>query len=214
MYLGVKSMSIIDKTIFKLILLLLLACANTSLQGQDSKGLNENRHRIGFIMGYGDQGIGQLFRLDVGYRYEVYFYQFQYYYSIKSRQKWSFELLLQPQFNTTKIPQVDDLSAEVYGYEFGLNVGILVRRNIFNDHIGVYGLISLGPHYISNAPQRQSKGFIFSDNVMGGVHVRIAKDTYLDLRGGLRHISNAGLSRPNGGMNTIVLSAGVMIALK
>lgn len=195
------------------ILFLCLVFCFTSLSGQEDKELNESRHKIGFVTGYGDQGLGKFLNFAVNYRYEVHFYQLQYYYSILNKPKWNLELLAQPQFNTTKLASLDDLPGDVSGYEFGLNLGVLVRRNLFNDIMSVYSGISVGPHYISKTPLRQAKGFNFSDNILAGVNVRIAKTTYLDLRCGFRHMSNGGFNRPNGGINNIVLSAGVMIVL-
>jgi lipid A 3-O-deacylase PagL len=184
-----------------------------SVFAQTGKTLAESRHKIGFVAGYGNQNFGQFLSLDVNYTYHVYFYQFQYYYSLLSKPKWSLELLIQPQFNTTNFRHKDDLPGEQNGYEFGINAGLLVRKNLFNDYLSVYTSIGVGPHYISQGLERQVKGFLFSNSVIAGVNVRITKNTYLDLRGGFRHISNAGIERPNGGVNTITLSAGFFITL-
>ena len=77
----------------------------------------------------------------------------------------------------------------------------------------LYGLISSGPHYVSGTPERQADGFIFSDNLLLGLNVKLFEKIYLDLRSGFRHISNAGLNHPNGGVNDLVLNGGVFINL-
>ncbi|MBM3441042.1 MAG: acyloxyacyl hydrolase, partial [Bacteroidetes bacterium] len=62
-------------------------------------------------------------------------------------------------------------------------------------------------------PTRQARGFIFSDNAFGGVNLKCAKHTWIDLRIGFRHISNAGLREPNGGVNNLMLSGGFIFDL-
>ena len=54
--------------------------------------------------------------------------------------------------------------------------------------------------------------------VLGGVinsnnTLPILENLFFDFRSGFRHISNAGLNHPNGGVNDLVLSGGVFINL-
>jgi hypothetical protein len=70
-------------------------------------------------------------------------------------------------------------------------------------------MIGTGPHYISARLSGLAKGFIFSDNIFAGVMQEIKGNTMLNLQLGISHISNAGLKRPNGGMNTHNLLIGI-----
>ncbi|MBN2480282.1 MAG: acyloxyacyl hydrolase [Bacteroidales bacterium] len=174
------------------------------------------RHKIGFQCGFGDQNwkLGLIdLSIDVSYTYEVYFLQLQYYYSLLSKEYWGIDFLFQPQYNIVRLKIPDDSYFKENGFESGLNCGIVVRRNLLYNRLSVYALISSGPHYISNAPVRQANGFIFSDNVSLGVNYRINDKIYLDFRPGFRHVSNAGIRRPNGGINTHTYTAGLLIIL-
>ncbi len=161
-----------------------------------------NKHKIGFVSSYGSQDF-----INVSYNYRVSFFQAQYYYTLLQKKTWSLEVLLQPQYNTTRYQQ-DNTKNHRNGYEAGVNAGLLVRKDIIKDDLNAYVFLSSGPHYVSGTPNRQAPGFIFSDNLALGLNTRIAPGLYLDLRSGFRHISNAGLKEPNAGVNNFVFSAG------
>ncbi len=170
--------------------------------------LNSSKHRVGGVVGVGNQ-----LWLDVDYHYGVNFYQLQYYRSVLGRESWSLDILFQPQYNRTKYRPVDNIPHKNDGFELGLNVGLLIRKNLMDDFISIYSLVSLGPHYVSGTPKRQADGFIFSDNLFVGFNIMLYENIYLDIRPGFRHISNAGLKRPNGGVNNAVISAGILVNL-
>lgn len=171
---------------------------------QDSMMFNGKRHKAGFIAGYGGQ-----FAIHVPYDYKVCYLQGQYNYSVVLKRTWSFEILLQPQFNLTNYRYVNDSSERSRGFEYGLNVAVLFRKNFWNDLFGCYIFIGTGPHFVSGVPRRQTEGFIFSDNLFIGLTLKLSENLYLDIRPGFRHISNAGIENPNGGVNTSVISGGV-----
>ena len=175
-------------------------------QGSLLKG---NRHKWGFDLGYGDQS-----GLDVDYFYEVYLFQYQYYFTLLGKEKWALEIITQPQFNLSRFNEFNDSPTITRGHEFGLNAGLLVRGIFLSDLLSPYLFISTGPHYISGVPERQSPGFIFSDNLFSGLSIRLQESFYLDLRFGFRHISNAGLKNPNGGINTFVVNIGFLSLLQ
>lgn len=176
--------------------------------GQNEKDISLPRHKIGFIYGQGDQSL-----LNVKYRYRVKFFQFQYFYVLKQKPNWSIDLLVQPQFNMTRFRYQDNIQLESNGYEYGVNFGILLRKNMYKDILSSYASISFGPHYVSGAPSRQTSGFIFSDNVFIGLTVKLDKNIYFDLRPGFRHISNANLVKPNRGVNNMMISGGIIVNL-
>jgi hypothetical protein len=174
-----------------------------NVTAQESLLVGASKHKIGFISGYGDQSF-----LDVNYYYHIVFFEGQYSFSVLKKSNWGLEILTQPQYNITSMKNNDNASDLVKGYEFGLNTGLLIRRNFLSDKLSLYSCVSIGPHYVSDVPDRQSEGFIFSDNFFIGMNALIYNNLYLDLRSGVRHISNASLKQPNGGVNNSVFKGG------
>ena len=227
------------KNIIYLTLVITLFFVNiNALSAQENNLFNNSKHRIGFITGFGGQNVNQLFSdinerdamkirdyliskginpdelgLNVKYSYKVSFFQLQYYWAFLRRETWGLDLLIQPQYNLTRYRHIDNVPDELNGFELGVNTGLLIRKNILKDFLSIYVFISSGPHYVSGTPQRQSKGFIFSDNLFIGLNVKLFKNTYLDLRPGFRHISNASLTHTNGGLNDFVISGGILVNL-
>jgi hypothetical protein len=186
-----------------------------SLFFRSSKGSNGSRfklyrarHKLGFITGYGNEK-----KFDVMYTYEILFFQFQYYYSLLKKKGWGVEVLLQPQYNITKYKNGFLDEEKKKGHEFGLNMGFLIRKNVVQEFLSSYLIISAGPHYVSGIPERQADGFIFSDNFFAGVSIKVFKSVYLDIRGGFRHISNAGFEKPNKGINSLIINGGFFLLL-
>ncbi len=165
-----------------------------------------NRHKWGFDFGYGTQS-----GLDVNYFYEVYLFQYQYYFTLLEKGKWALEIIAQPQFNLSRFKYDNDSPTINSGHEYGLNAGLLIRGNFERDLLRPYLFISTGPHHVSGAPERQTPGFIFSDNLFSGLSIRLNESFFLDLRFGFRHISNAGIKNPNGGVNTFVFNIGFLV---
>lgn len=188
-----------------LLLLFLLCGANLSIsfaQGDHVKALSPAR-QIGFQLGYGSHHL-----LNIDYDYRVSFFQVQYFRSLMRKPKWAIEVLVQPQFNVSRYRFSVTEPALRWGREFGLNAGILGRRIFSEGRYSIYLCLSAGPHYVSGAPRRQSSGFIFSDNLFAGLQAQIKRGCYLDVRIGGRHISNANLETPNGGVNSLFGSLG------
>jgi hypothetical protein len=184
--------------------LLLFAFVSTffavNLFGQDTL-FNGRKHKIAFATGNGFQYVGQLtgsnshsIALNADYYYQVKFYQLQY-----SIAKY-------------KMYPHDDTKDYLTGYEYGLNLGLLVRKNISKDLLSFYLSLSTGPHYAFGTPHRQANGFLFSNNLCAGIDLRVYKTLYFDLRPGFRHISNAKLRVPNAGLNDITLTEGFFVA--
>jgi len=179
-----------------------------SLTAQDAVKRDIPKHRLGLISGYGSQRY-----LNVRYKYEVVFFQLQYYRAFINQKTWGLDILIQPQYNLSGFRQVDTIPVLTKGFEFGLNAGIRVYKSLIKDCMKMYALISSGPHYMSGTPQRMAAGFTFSDNFMAGLNIRLSKKYYLDLRTGFRHMSNAGLNSPNGGIHSLVVSGGILVDL-
>lgn len=105
----------------------------------------------------------------------------------------------EPQFNFVKAGSTPDGSLD---YEFGMNLGIRNYVKI-NEGFYFYQMLGSGPHYISAEVGRQANGFIFSDNLALGTFLRLTKkNLFLNFQYVQRHISNANLKSPNGGVNS------------
>ncbi len=191
----------------KAFLSILLTAMAISCMAQIS-GCQQRGQRIGFDIGYGFQN-----GLPVPYYYDVVLFQFNYYFTLFERGSFSVELIPKPQFNISKYKVTNNSSKEESGFEFGLNIGFSARKSFQRDNMALYLLIGFGPHYVSGVPKRQAKGFIFSDNIVAGADLKMTDRLRFDMAGGIRHISNAGLKRPNGGVNNIILYTGFIYLL-
>ena len=181
-----------------------------SLIAQIDPPLSESENKLGFMYGYGTQ---ESLGLGADYQYDVIFFQAQFYRTLKKWRKTGLELLVQPQFNRTSFIFGENQFQNIQGYEIGVNVGFLLRHYLADQLLSVYMLISTGPHYASILPYSQANGFIFSDNLFMGITIKLNEKSYLDIRPGIRHLSNAGFKKPNGGINSVIISGGLMVAL-
>lgn len=132
--------------------------------------------------------------------YQVYYMMGDYSRSFKVPRKKDFlAWYAEPQFNLVKAGSTPRGGMD---YEFGLNLGIRNYVKI-NDGFYFYQMLGSGPHYISAEVGRQANGFIFSDNLALGAFLRVnSRGLFLNLQYVQRHISNAGLKDPNGGVNS------------
>ena len=200
------------KNIFNklLIIIALLTISFESSKAQSDSSKSNSKHKIGFVSGVGFQ---KLLGVDLGHNYKVNQYLAQYYYTLKRNTTWDWEIIVQPQYNASRFKLTDTSKTEIKAFEFGANAGILIRKHIIKNTLSAYAFLSSGPHYVSDVPPRQAKGFIFSDNLFGGLNLKVFKSIFLDLRFGIRHISNANLKSPNGGVNTFAVNGGIVINL-
>ena len=128
---------------------------------------------------------------------------------------WQLDYLIQPQFNTVSFSEtgMGMRRGVIKTFEVGVNAGLIVLKSVINideyRNIKMYALGSLGPHYIGASPSRQAKGFLFSDNLRVGLRIPVSSFIILDLRTGIRHLSNASLKAPNGGLDDVMFGAGI-----
>ena len=110
-------------------------------------------------------------------------------------------------------PQVNLVMGASKDFEGGINVGFKYMYPL-TGRVYPYLLIGAGPHFITVKTNQQSNGFIFSDNFGAGIYVFTAPTTALEfgLRG--RHLSNAQLREPNGGINSLLVYLGVKVFLR
>jgi len=95
-------------------------------------------------------------------------------------------------------------------YEFGLNVRLSLNFSL-SSHDLLSAKIGSGPHYFTAETRRQTKGFIFSDYFLAtytrGFMIS-GKMFAVEFEFGYRHISNANLYNPNGGISNFVVGFG------
>jgi hypothetical protein len=164
---------------------------------------------IGLKTGYGFQdGLKEL------HPYQVVFLQLFSQHMLVKRNYWTIQIVPQPQVNITRFIHDKMTYFEDQGYEFGLNMGFLFSRMVRQGDIYIFVLVGTGPHYISGAPKYQSPGLIFSDNFVTGMDAKLSEKMYLRISGGFRHISNAGLKRPNRGVNNWMISKGIYFKIQ
>ncbi len=102
-------------------------------------------------------------------------------------------LYVEPQINPAFNPETD--------IEIGVGVGLKYMHPV-TEKISAYIFGSMGPHYITVKITDQANGFIFSDTIGAGISFFLTEKSSLNLEYRFRHISNASLQDPNGGINT------------
>ena len=173
--------------------ILILFCS--ILNAQNNQGTENQKHfkTIGAVVGWGNS-------FSENTDYKVYYIIADYSNSFKApKKKDFFSWYAEPQFNFVKAASTPKGGID---YEFGLNLGIRNYVKI-NDGVYFYQMLGSGPHYVSAEIGRQANGFIFSDNLAIGTFLRLnKKNLFLNFQYVQRHISNAGLKDPNGGVNS------------
>ncbi len=168
--------------------LLFLAFSAVRVSAQSSYGFQLVR---GAITGYSK----------VNYRYTPTILQFESFSPVRK----NLDFVVQRQLNFATF---EDTAVTQTAWEAGLNVGVMLHGTV-GGVLKVYALGSTGPHYVSDTPKRQAQGFIFSDNFRTGILVPVTQNFGLDLCAGIRHVSNAGLKRPNKGLDNIMVGLGL-----
>ena len=115
-------------------------------------------------------------------------------------------LYVTPQFDP--VLPMEGFDPNKFLFEGGVNLGVAYEYYIPNAAILFFGG-SIGPHYINIETNRQANGFIFSDNIFAGVHQILSSKWMMTYQGKFRHISNAGLQHPNGGINNWFVGMGL-----
>jgi len=98
-------------------------------------------------------------------------------------------------------PQINPVFDRETDIEFGVGVGLKYMHPI-TDSVGAYLFGSVGPHYISVKTSDQADGFIFADTVGAGLSFFLTEKSAINVEYRLRHMSNAGMEKPNGGIDT------------
>lgn len=203
-----------------IIIIILLVLSTKLTHAQSNEDSNPLGIRMGLHYGYG------MNLTNDNYNFEVNFFKIQIYKPL-IQAKFDLELLFQPEYNRAHhqllnesfIPLSDPDYLEKRDLfttrrpinEYALNIGMLTRYHL-SEKVSVYILGSIGPLIADAETERQAKGFAFTDNIMLGMSFRF-KHLVLDIRPGLRHVSNADIQLPNAGHNTTNLEIGLSYKL-
>ncbi|MEZ2413320.1 acyloxyacyl hydrolase [Muriicola sp. E247] len=193
-------------------LLFVLCITNISLCAQEYRIFTVSDQMVGLNVGYGNQRIGGL-QIDSEHDYEVLMLQGQYNFQLLEKRTWSLDFLLLPQFSFSKY-KLNFHGPKNYGHELGLSGGLQFRKYIVKNNLDAYLQLAFGPHFVSGVPDRQDAGFIFSDSIAIGILSGLLDNLFLNLKLGLRHMSNARIKPRNGGVDNVILSAGLLIKLR
>ncbi len=157
---------------------------------------------LGSYCGYGSQ-----FFMTLPYNYSVFQVQTFSQKNIVQQVNWSLALRLGVEFGLSW--QEVTPSQKEKGIETGLHGGLFLNRKIIK-HLSLMLGLSIGPHYVNMTPDRQIPGFIFSDNLHLGFSYQATPNLALTLSSNFRHISNANIAAPNGGVNTLFFHVGML----
>lgn len=164
-----------------------------SIAQSENKNSSEHFKTFGGLVGWGNS-----FSKNTDYKTVYLIYDYSRSFKVPKKKDFA-AWYAEPQFNFVKAGSTPDGSLD---YEFGLNLGIRNYVKI-NDGFYFYQMLGSGPHYISAEVGRQANGFIFSDNLALGTFLRLTKkNLFLNFQYVQRHISNANLKSPNGGVNS------------
>ena len=107
--------------------------------------------------------------------------------------KGTLSFILEPQVNPAFNPRTD--------IEFGVGVGLKYAYPV-TEKISPYIMGTVGPHFFTLKNEDQATGFVFANTFGAGLYFYLDKKSAINLGYRYRHISNAGIKDPNGGINT------------
>jgi hypothetical protein len=108
------------------------------------------------------------------------------------------------------VPHVGFASTEQINREFGINVQFNTQVAL-SEHNLLAFIVGAGPHFVNVETERQAAGFLFSDNFLLAFRRKISGSSHdfeLSFSAGHRHLSNASLQRPNGGIDNFMFGIG------
>ncbi|HEY1025037.1 MAG TPA: acyloxyacyl hydrolase [Sphingobacteriaceae bacterium] len=181
---------------------------------KDSVDVPRYRFQVGRVI---EKGIISGYFNNVEYVYSPLLIELEFQKPVSRRKNsgWYLDYIVQPQLNFVTIRDGPGAASgrNIRGWEAGINAGLVVYRPVFTTRsagkVLVYALAGTGPHYVSSTPLRQSSGFIFSDNMRIGLRIPVGRHWSIDLRSGIRHISNASLKLPNRGVDNTLVGIGL-----
>ena len=181
--------------------------------------------RTGIVVGYASQN--KILKQDSDYTYESKIIKFSNHFNWSRKRKHRWEILVEPSYYSSKhqllnywfishtVANGDELRAKFMPLktinEYVLNVGVVYRRYL-NLNSSVFATLNSGPMYIDTDTERLKKGFAFSDILSVGYNYKVNKISF-DVKGMIRHVSNANLQMPNYGLNSVGFEFGTYYEL-
>jgi len=100
-------------------------------------------------------------------------------------------------------------------YELGLGLGLQYLHPV-HDKFSAYIRAGISPYYIAieKIQRHQENGFLFSDLVGAGIYYHLTESSAISFGCWLRHLSNAGLEKPNDGINSVFGIIGYSFSFK
>ncbi|WP_083264985.1 acyloxyacyl hydrolase [Urechidicola croceus] len=208
-------------TYFTLVLTFIFNCLNLNAQEKNS------RFSLGFNYGIGKQGDFP-FSQDDDYFYEQQYFKVQLNYILKEKNKFCLQLniepavfkadhqllnkhFVEPSFGENYLEKREEYTQLKTINDYVLGIGLITRYQILKP-MSIYAQGSIGPMITDTETERMAKGFAFSDVLSFGLSYKI-KTIILDLRYGVRHVSNAELQQPNSGYNSTNFEFGFLVEL-
>jgi hypothetical protein len=121
------------------------------------------------------------------------------------------EYYIQPEAGDDYLLQREIYTQEKTIMEYAFNIGLQLRYNITST-FSLIILGSIGPMYSDTQTERLAKGFAFSDIIQIGAGYRINR-VMIEIKPGLRHVSNLDIQYPNAGHNATTLDFGISFFL-
>ncbi len=150
------------------------------------------------------------YKVNQDYSYVATVHQLEFEQSIvrNSEEQVSLHLLVVPQVNTAEFKdwKIKTLQRT---WEAGINAGMKIHAYLskHSHQTFLFASFTTGPHYIQRTPVRQNEGFIFNNNMRLGFHFPIAGAVGMEIKAGLRHMSNLGFFPPNHGLDNVMIGA-------
>lgn len=179
---------------FKLLLILFYVSFSYSQQNNDLD--TKSNKSIAFYYGY---GFKTSLITKVNYYYKPTLYILEFKKKFIDKKKISFSWRFSAEYNDIEFCEsyVSNPCVEYQNKDYGLNFSFDVSKKI-SERLNIYSFLGTGPHYLETKLARQAKGLIFSDVLALGFAYKFYQNKYfVDFRYSLRHLSNAGIARPN-----------------
>lgn len=189
---------------------LLFTCMNLWTTVTVHAQVKNKPESIGLYLGAGGQWFGLVPHI-TPYQYDVLMLHLSYSYTVKHWNNALMDVLGELQAGRVRFGEPSGPPWKMAG-EFGAAIGLRQLFYFRNESLGSYLMLLSGPFHISDSPQRQVAGFLFDNHAYCGLIIKLDDRLLLDMRLGWRHLSNAGIKEPNGGINTIVLQLGCLLS--
>ncbi|WP_299833513.1 acyloxyacyl hydrolase [uncultured Tenacibaculum sp.] len=189
--------------------------------------VNAQERKIYLGLNYGRATQNSFPLNDPDYSYDNQYLKVQINYPLTFKENFNFELLIEPSvyFANHQLLNEQFVLPTTENYlelrekftkrrafeEYALNIGILVRYNIFSN-FSSYLLGSVGPMISNEDTERLRRGFAFSD-ILGLGFSWKQKRILFDFRLTLRHNSNLNFASPNKGHNSFGIESGISFQL-